>query len=648
MVTKSKPYEQFGPYILFKRLESDALGELFRAARIDGGRVGPFLALRRLSGGDRTALSTAAEVAGQVVGSLTGPTFVRDQQIGIVAGVPTVAHEYAVGRSLRHIVDRARGTGAPASPIPTDQALVIAERVATSLATTAELRFAGNRLLHGGVIPQFVWISDDGEIRVAGQSLGAGLVASLRDEKVAADIGRYFAPEMHHGAAASKTTEVYALGAILYLVLTGLEPPDPTRTSAFTHAIRAAKTMDGAPMPAEVRVILEKSLNIDPAGRYDSPADMRAALSALTASGRYSATSFNLAFYLSTLLKKELESETAERERESATNVAAYMLTAEAAAVPAAPSAVEEPETKSRMPLAIAATLLIAVAGAGAWFFLAPKKNGDAPHPATVAAMVPPAVAKPAAQAPPVALEPIVASAQTEAAAPAAPETATADAAAEEAARKKAFDDAVKQRLQQELLKLQAEYTRQLQQQQRRNAPVLTTAAPQTVAAPAPERTSTVAQLDPPQPEAAAVQEQAASLPPVSTATVANRDVAPPVTTPATATFAPPVAQPVVPAVREGDVVDMNELDVAPTPLREPRPVYPPIAVRQRIEATIMASILISEKGDVLDVKILRGDPRFGFNDAATRAFRSARYTPPMKDGKRVRTWVAQMIQFKP
>ena len=92
----------------------------------------------------------------------------------------------------------------------------------------------------------------------------------------------------------------------------------------------------------------------------------------------------------------------------------------------------------------------------------------------------------------------------------------------------------------------------------------------------------------------------------------------------------------------------MNELDSVPSAVRPPRPVYPQIAARQRIEATIMASVLISETGEVLDVKVLRGDPRFGFNDAAVRAFRNARYTTPMKNGKRVRTWIAQMIQFKP
>jgi periplasmic protein TonB len=129
----------------------------------------------------------------------------------------------------------------------------------------------------------------------------------------------------------------------------------------------------------------------------------------------------------------------------------------------------------------------------------------------------------------------------------------------------------------------------------------------------------------------------------------ATATVAPPVAAPqiATQTTAPPPA-PVAVAIREGDVVDMSDLDRAPAAVREPRPVYPAIAARQRMEATIMASIFISETGEVLDVKILRGDPRFGFNDAAIRAFRGARYSPAIKDGKRVKTWIAQMIQFKP
>jgi len=179
MAAKNKPYEQFGPYILFKKLESDALSELWRAARVEDGQLGSLVALRRFTGGNRDALAASAATARNVVGNLTGTTFAKHQVIDVINGTPFIAHEYSGGRSLRHIVDRARGgNGITPNPIPIDQAIAVAEKVALSLATTADLRFGNDRLSHGALIPQFVWITDDGEIRVAGQQLGTGMIAS--------------------------------------------------------------------------------------------------------------------------------------------------------------------------------------------------------------------------------------------------------------------------------------------------------------------------------------------------------------------------------------------------------------------------------------------------------------------------------------
>lgn len=640
MAAKARPYETFGPYVLLKKLESDALGDLFRAVRIEDGAPGRVVALRRFSGGSE-ALLAAAQSAEQIAESLTGPTFVKEQQITVINGVVTIAHEYESGRSLRYIVDRARGTGSAPHPIPLDQTIAVVERVALSLAATAELRLGAERLLHGGLVPQFVWITEDGEIRVAGQQLGRGLAASLRDEKVAVEIGRYFAPETQHSGQASRSSEVYSLGALLYLLVTGHEPPDATRASAFTHAVRAARSMAGDPLPDDIRSILEKSLNIDPAARYASPSDMHTALAALSSSGRYAATSFNLAFYLSTLLKKEMEVEAGERERESKISLAPY-LQAEAQ-----PVAAEKPAAgKSRLAVGIAAATVLAAAGVGAWLTLGAKR----PAPAVPVVHVAGAMTPPAPQPQPVvAPEPIVASPTVE-----EPEASSAPAAQpkiDEAERKRLFDAAVKRRLQEELLKLQAEYTQQLRREQARNAPLTSTVASQPAvvqteqepAAAMPQReeeiTTTVAQRP------LTSETQIAALEPLANPATA---APPPVLTQTQPQSQPPPQPPPAPVIREGDVVDMGELDEVPTAIREPRPSYPPIAARQKMEATVMASILVSETGEVVEVKILRGEPRFGFNDSAIRAFRAARYTPPMKDGKRVKTWIAQMIQFKP
>jgi TonB family protein len=626
MPLKSKPYEQFGPFILFRRLETDALGDLWRAASIDGSALGPITALRRFTGGNREALTRGVEVAQQVAPLLTGPSFVRDQSAGVVHGIPYVAWEYSGGRSLRHIVERARGgASTPANPIPIDQALVIVERVALSLATTAELRFGGDRLSHGALIPQFIWITDDGEIRVAGQQFGKGLVASLHDEKVAAESGRYFSTEYTHSGAPTRTSEVYSLGAILYLTLTGHEPPDATRASAFVQAVRGTKTMAGAPVPDDIRQILEKSLNLDPSARFASVADMKQALS--TVSAKYGATSFNLAFYVSNLLKKEMESETLDRERESRTSVLPY-LEVTAAPAPAVTPSPSRTRQRSKAPLALAAVAVLAVAGVGGWMAFGSKKPVTAAPAAMLAATMAPIV-KPQ----PVVPEPIVAS----------PAIETTRAPIDEAARKKAFDDAVRQRLNEELMKLQAEYNRQLQREAARKTPAMPAPPPAPVV-----QKPAVEVAEEPAPSAAQLDQARREL---LRAQIVETATAQPIPTqPVVSTQPPPpaVAAPMVASVRDGDVIDMTELDVAPRRVRDPRVMYPPIAARQRIETTVMATVLVSETGEVVDVKILRGDPRFGFNEAAIRALQAARYTSPIKSGHRVRTWIPQMVQFKP
>ncbi|HEY6844440.1 MAG TPA: hypothetical protein VI391_09745, partial [Thermoanaerobaculia bacterium] len=551
MPGKTRPYEQFGPFILFRKLESDALGDLFRAARIDDRHLGPLVALRRLTGGNREALVQSANDARQIVPLLTGTSFVKDQQIDVLNGVPFVAHEYGGGRSLRHVVDRARGgNGITPNPIPLDQAILIAEKIALSLATTADLRSGGVRLSHGGLLPQFVWINDDGEIRVAGQQLGKGLVASLKDSKVAAAIGRYFAPELHSGGDPSQTTEVYAMGAVLYLLLTGNEPPDAMNVSAFSQAIRASKTTTGDPLPNDLRTVLEKSLAIDPSRRFASVADMKQEISTIAHSGKYSATTFNLAFYLSTLLKKEIEGEAVEREKESKINIAPYLEQQVELAPAPTPIVAPAAEKKSRAPLYAAAAIVVVAAGAAA--FWAMKPTSAAPAPAVKRAAI--ETQKPA---------PAVATmVPTPAPAPAPAATASVDPAEQ----KKLFEQAVNQKLQEEMAKLQADFNKQLKQPKPAARPQTTQNAPVLTASIAPAQREPQTLDDRSAPSAAALDERrlaarqdvvpATQTLPQTTTQNASAQLQPQVQPPPQTSAAP---EPAAPATKEGDLVSFDQ-----------------------------------------------------------------------------------------
>lgn len=626
MPGKTRPYEQFGPYVLFKKLESDPLGELWRAARIDDRHLGPLVALRRLTGGDRQALLQNVAEARVIAPLLEATPFVKGQIVDSIDGVPFVAHEYGGGRSLRHVVDRARGgPGTTPNPVPIDQAILIAEKIAASLQTVGELKFGAVRLSHGALLPQFVWITDDGDVRVAGQQMGKGLIASLKDNKVAGAIGQYFSPEYQHSGEPSKASEVFSAGAIFFLLMTGHEPPDAASVSAFSQTVRAAKTIAGQPLPDDIRAVLDKSLAIDPARRFESVGDMKQALAALVNSGKYSATTFNLAFYLSTLLKKEMEGESLDREKEAKVNIAPYLESVVTTPIPAA--ALSEKPSRVKPILSTAAVVLLAAVGGGAYFLMkAPPARSAVRDPRPVAP-----VAKPVAPHPVTATVVQVTPAQT----------STVDPNVE----KKAFEAAVNQKLQEEMSKLQAQFNKQMQQQppkraaESRPAPILTASAapPQRTAPTADERAPSAASLD----EQSLAARQQAVAPAIQTPQPQTQSAP----APAAVTPAPAPVQP--PAIREGDVVDFDDLDVRPRALSAPNLIYPPLARRENIEASLILTVFVSEAGKVLDVKVLRGDPRFGFEEEAIRALRSMRFSPAMKDGKHVRTWIPQPIQFK-
>lgn len=73
--------------------------------------------------------------------------------------------------------------------------------------------------------------------------------------------------------------------------------------------------------------------------------------------------------------------------------------------------------------------------------------------------------------------------------------------------------------------------------------------------------------------------------------------------------------------------------------------LYPPMAKAQRVQGTVIINVLVSESGQVLDLRILRG-VNF-LNEAAEQIIRRSRFAPPTKDGVRVKAWTTVPVDFK-
>src|SRR5205823_10624930 len=128
---------------------------------------------------------------------------------------------------------------------------------------------------------------------------------------------------------------------------------------------------------------------------------------------------------------------------------------------------------------------------------------------------------------------------------------------------KKAFENAVKQKMQAEMLKMQSQFDQKLQQQKSKNAAV-PSSPPTLTASAAPPRTETMEERSQ---SAAAFDER--RLAATRTETVAPQVPAP---QPVTQTQAPaPQTMVQAPSVREGDVIKFDDLDERPVLTSKPR-----------------------------------------------------------------------------
>ena len=145
---------------------------------------------------------------------------------------------------------RSRQGGKLAMPV----AAAIARSVIEALATAHR---AG--VIHGAVHPRSVLIGEDGVVLLADFIVGRALTTAVAqgvDATLWRGLAGYIAPELAAGAAPTPGVDVFAVGALLFTMLTGDVPPG---------AVRAT--------PAVERLV-QRSLDTDPARRYKSAPEM--------------------------------------------------------------------------------------------------------------------------------------------------------------------------------------------------------------------------------------------------------------------------------------------------------------------------------------------------------------------------------------
>jgi protein TonB len=82
----------------------------------------------------------------------------------------------------------------------------------------------------------------------------------------------------------------------------------------------------------------------------------------------------------------------------------------------------------------------------------------------------------------------------------------------------------------------------------------------------------------------------------------------------------------------------------APTKIRDVRPIYPPEAMRQRVQGVVIVETTIDADGSVSDARILRSIPML--DEAALDAVRQWRFVPTLLNGQAVPVIMTMTVNF--
>jgi eukaryotic-like serine/threonine-protein kinase len=186
--------------------------------------------------------------------------------------LPYIVMEYVDGQTLREIV---KTTG------PMTQQKVI--EVMADVCAALDFSHRHN-IIHRDVKPANIMINRAGAVKVMDFGIARALGEGQNVTQTAAVIGtaQYLSPEQARGEAVDARSDVYAVGCVLFELLTG-EPPftgDSPVAVAYQHVRedpRAPSALNASISPALDAVIL-KALSKNPVNRYQSAAELRADL----------------------------------------------------------------------------------------------------------------------------------------------------------------------------------------------------------------------------------------------------------------------------------------------------------------------------------------------------------------------------------
>lgn len=269
-------------YKLLERAGSGGMAIVYRAQDLLLGRIVAIKVLQDSLTGDEAFLNRFQQEA-HAAANLTHPHIVTVHDIGQDGYRHYIVMEYVAGQTLKQIV-RAQARGGRHMPI--NRALDLTIQICSGIGYAHR---AG--LVHCDVKPQNVLVTRDERVKVADFGIARAMSqASGRLEEVVWGTPHYFSPEQAAGQPATPASDVYAIGVILFELLTGRLPftADSPTALALKHLRENPPSVSrlNPAVPEQLDRIVAKVLSKEPAGRYRTGGQLGRILSTYRQSSR--------------------------------------------------------------------------------------------------------------------------------------------------------------------------------------------------------------------------------------------------------------------------------------------------------------------------------------------------------------------------
>jgi serine/threonine protein kinase len=305
---------QLGRYQILKQLATGDVADvlLARASGLEGfARHVVIKCIRKELASEQRLVEAFVEEA-RIAASLHHQNVVQVHDIGEQDGAVFFAMEYVHGEDVRRLLGKVRERR---EHVPLEHVIAIVTATAAGLHHAHEQRTPSGEplgLVHRDVCPANILVGYDGSVKLVDFGMAK---AALRSTKTASGSlkgkASYMSPEQCMGKVVDRRTDTFALGIVLYELVTAHRlfkgaTEYLTMTAIVEGAIPPPSTYRGDLPPALDEIVL-RALAREPEARFQTAEDLREALERFALDQQLRASNKALADYFTALFGQRLE-----------------------------------------------------------------------------------------------------------------------------------------------------------------------------------------------------------------------------------------------------------------------------------------------------------------------------------------------------